>query len=82
MKSSCLSCTGVARNNLMILRNLTQKYNCDAESVVPLASALPSASAFAAPIQLFFKLIYCIARAWFVWLFLLRRYQSRLSRQG
>ena len=24
MKSSCLSCTGVSRNNLMILRNLTQ----------------------------------------------------------
>ena len=50
MNSSCLSCTGVSRNNLMILRNLTQKYNCVAEFVVccapalVLASAVPSAS--------------------------------------
>ena len=44
MNSSCLSCTGVSRNNLLILRNLTQKYNCVAEFVVPLSSALPSAS--------------------------------------
>ena len=33
-QSSCLSCTDVSRNNLMILRNLTQKYNCVAEFVV------------------------------------------------
>ena len=34
MKSSCLSCTGVSRNNLMILRNFTHKYNCVAEFIV------------------------------------------------
>ena len=73
MKSSCLSCTGVSRNNLMILRNLTQKYNCVAEFVVccapvlGLASALPSAVSFAAPIQSFFKPIYCVTSAWSVW---------------
>ena len=34
MKSSCLSCTGVSRNILIILRNLTQKYNYVAEFIV------------------------------------------------
>ena len=67
MKSSCLSCTGVSRNNLLILRHLTQKYNCVAEIVVPLASALASAVGFAAPIQSFFKPIYCVTSVWFVW---------------
>ena len=63
MKSSCLSCTGVSRNNLMILRNLTQKYNCVAEFVVCCAPGFCSAVGFAAPIQSFFKPIYCVTSA-------------------
>ena len=50
-----LTCTGVSTNNLMILRNLKQKYNCVAEFV-----ALPSAIDFTAPIRSFFKPIYCV----------------------
>ena len=69
MKSSCLSCTGVSRNNVLILRNLTQKYNCVAEFVVCCAHGFCSAVgfAFATPIQSFFKPIYCVTSAWFVW---------------
>ena len=67
MKSLCLSCTGVSRNNLLILRNLTQKYNCVAEFVVCCAPGFCSAVGFATPIQSFFKPIYCVTSTWFVW---------------
>ena len=67
MKSSCLSCTVVSRNNLMILRNLTQKYNCVAEFVAGWAPSFCFAVGFAAPIRSVFKPIYCVTSALFVW---------------
>ena len=77
MKSSCLSCTGVCRNNLLILRNLTQKYNYVAEFVVCCAPGFCSAVGFTAPIQSFFSVF--LKRYQFLWLHLIN---FRLSKFG
>ena len=69
MNPSCLSCTVVSGNNLMII---IKKFNTEVQLrcwvhclLCPwlLLCRLP-------PIQSFFKPIYCVTSAWFVWWFL------------